>query len=259
MFNQFNSVLVHNTGNKDLCGKPLNSCSDTAGNESRTVIPNPEPAPPGKGKNILVPVLIAVAVVIFASIVALLFIRNHRRKRFQPIVPDKQAKSHSSADFKESQSIDLTSDKGDNVELNFVREDRGGFSLQDLLRASAVVLGSGSFGSSYKAMILDGPSVVVKRFRNMNNVGKQEFKEQMQRLGSLTHPNLLPLAAFYYRKDDKFLVYDFAENGSLATHLHGMPFLFHFLYFVIVTNIIVIGCVYYFDWLPSWIKNVLQS
>ena len=118
----------------------------------------------------------------------------------------------------------MTSDfkKGADGELNFVREEKGGFDLQDLLRASAVVLGSGSFGSTYKAMILNGPTVVVKRFRHMNNAGKQEFIEHMKRLGSLTHPNLLPLDAFYYRKEDKFLVYDYAENGSLASHLHGM-------------------------------------
>ncbi|KAH1119201.1 Pollen receptor-like kinase 1 [Glycine soja] len=213
-------------GNKGLCGKPMSPCNEIGRNESRSEVPNPNsPQRKGNKHRILITVIIVVAVVVVASIVALLFIRNQRRKRLEPLILSKKENSKNSGGFKESQSsIDLTSDfkKGADGELNFVREEKGGFDLQDLLRASAVVLGSGSFGSTYKAMILNGPTVVVKRFRHMNNnVGKQEFIEHMKRLGSLTHPNLLPLAAFYYRKEDKFLIYDYAENGSLASHLHG--------------------------------------
>ncbi|KAL3528479.1 hypothetical protein ACH5RR_007801 [Cinchona calisaya] len=105
--------------------------------------------------------------------------------------------------------------------LSFVREDRQQFDLQDLLRASAEVLGSGNFGSSYKAVLMDGQAVVVKRFKQMNNVGKEDFHEHMRRLGRLVHPNLLPLVAYYYRKEEKLLVFDYIQNGSLASHLHG--------------------------------------
>ncbi|KAK7384861.1 hypothetical protein VNO78_30564 [Psophocarpus tetragonolobus] len=221
-------------GNKGLCGKPMNPCHNSGDSNSdgsnksnnKSVIPSHDsPQRKGKKHRIIIIIIIVVAVVVSASIVALLSILNLRRKKLHPLtLSNMQENSKSSAGNKESQSIDLTSDfkkGGDDGELNFVREDKGGFGLQDLLRASAMVLGSGSFGSTYKAMILNGPTLVVKRFRHMNNVGKQEFFDHMKRLGSLTHPNLLPLAAFYYRKEEKFLVYDFAENGSLASHLHG--------------------------------------
>lgn len=102
-----------------------------------------------------------------------------------------------------------------------MKHDRERFELADLLKASAEVLGSGSFGSSYKAVLLGGPAMVVKRFRHMNRVGKDEFHEHMERLGKLSHPNLHPLIAFYHRKEEKLLVSDFVENGSLASHLHG--------------------------------------
>ncbi|XP_060206638.1 pollen receptor-like kinase 1 [Lycium barbarum] len=105
--------------------------------------------------------------------------------------------------------------------LSFVRDDRPRFDLQDLLRASAEVLGSGNLGSSYKALLMDGQAVVVKRFKQMNHVVKEDFHEHMRRLGRLSHPNLLPLVAYYYRKEEKLLVYDYAFNGSLASHLHG--------------------------------------
>lgn len=105
-------------------------------------------------------------------------------------------------------------------ELHFVRKDRERFEVQELLRAPAEVLGSGSFGSSYKAGLMSG-SMVVKRFRDMNRVGRDDFYDHMSRIGRLSHPNLLPLVAFYYMKEEKLLVHDFALNGSLASHLHG--------------------------------------
>jgi hypothetical protein len=202
---------------------------------------NSSPSTQGKGKKhkkLLIVLIAVLAMVILASMFALLFIQSRRRRRrsleqSQPILGLQLNSQKTTPSVIETKSIDLAGDfsKGENGELNFVREDKGGFDLQELLRSSAEVLGSGSFGSTYKAMVLNGPIVVVKRFRQMNNVGKQEFFEHMKKLGSLNHPNLLPLVAFYYKKEEKFLVYDFGENGSLASHLHGM--MQHYILFII--------------------------
>lgn len=108
------------------------------------------------------------------------------------------------------------------AKLTFLREDREKFDMPDLLKASAEVLGGGMFGSTYKAALSVGSVMVVKRFRHMNNVGKEEYQEHMRRLGRLRHSNLLPLVAFYYRKEEKLLVSDYVNNVSLAIHLHGM-------------------------------------
>lgn len=106
--------------------------------------------------------------------------------------------------------------------LVFVVEGRQRFELPDLLKSEAEVLGSGSLGCAYKATLGNGPSMVVKKFKDMNRVGKEDFEEHMRRLGRLSHPNLLPLVAYYYRKDDKLLVNDYVPNRSLAHFLHGM-------------------------------------
>lgn len=108
------------------------------------------------------------------------------------------------------------------IKLSFVRDDVERFDLHDLLRASAEILGSGCFGSSYKASLSTGAMMVVKRFKQMNNVGREEFQEHMRRLGRLRHPNLLPLVAYYYRKEEKLLVHEFVPKRSLAVNLHGM-------------------------------------
>lgn len=207
-------LLISGAIGNNLCGKPLNRCSDSSSKKS----------------SILLIAIIVVAVIALASIIAILFVLRRRRrssqnKSSQEVESQSQSQNSAGLMKKETQSIDLSVDikKGENGDLNFVKKDRETFDLQDLLKASAEVLGGGSFGSTYKAVVLNGPAVVVKRFRHMNNLGKEEFFDHMRRLGSLSHPNLLPLVAFYYRKEEKLLVYDFVENGSLASYLHGMP------------------------------------
>ncbi|KAL5543411.1 hypothetical protein UlMin_007195 [Ulmus minor] len=122
-----------------------------------------------------------------------------------------------------SSSSSYTSSKkgAESLKLTFVRDDREKFDMHDLLKASAEILGSGCFGSSYKAALLSGSTMVVKRYKQMNNVGRDEFQEHMRRLGRLRHPNVLPLVAYYYKKEEKLLISDYFRNGSLAVHLHG--------------------------------------
>uniref|UniRef100_A0A453T1A9 Protein kinase domain-containing protein n=1 Tax=Aegilops tauschii subsp. strangulata TaxID=200361 RepID=A0A453T1A9_AEGTS len=108
--------------------------------------------------------------------------------------------------------------------LVFLQEGRERFELEDLLRASAEVLGSGNFGSSYKATLVDGKPMVVKRFKEMNGAGRADFNEHMRRLGRLVHPNLLPVVAYLYKnykKDEKLFVTEHMVNGGLAQILHG--------------------------------------
>ncbi|XP_052164286.1 pollen receptor-like kinase 4 [Oryza glaberrima] len=112
---------------------------------------------------------------------------------------------------------------GEQGRLTFVRDDDRGrfFELQDLLKASAEVLGAANLGVCYRAKLTGGHSVVVKRFKEMNRVGKEDFEEHMRRLGRLSHPNLLPLISYYYRKEEKLLIHDYVPNKSLAHLLHG--------------------------------------
>lgn len=95
------------------------------------------------------------------------------------------------------------------------------FDLEDLLRASAEVLGKGSYGTTYKAILEEGTTVAVKRLKEVV-VGKREFEQQMEtveRVGQ--HPHIVPLRAYYYSKDEKLLVYDYMIGGSFSALLHG--------------------------------------
>ncbi|KAK8923498.1 putative inactive receptor kinase [Platanthera zijinensis] len=102
----------------------------------------------------------------------------------------------------------------------FGRAGDGDFDLEDLLRASAEVLGKGTFGTAYKALLEIGTVVAVKRLRDVNLL-EQEFREKIEAVGSMDHENLVPLRAYYYSKDEKLLVYDYMPMGSLSAMLHG--------------------------------------
>ncbi|XP_048230991.1 probable inactive receptor kinase At4g23740 [Ricinus communis] len=94
------------------------------------------------------------------------------------------------------------------------------FDLEDLLRASAEVLGKGTFGMAYKAILEDATTVVVKRLKEVS-VGKRDFEQQMEIVGSIKHENVVELRAYYYSKDEKLMVYDYYTQGSVSSILHG--------------------------------------
>jgi hypothetical protein len=110
---------------------------------------------------------------------------------------------------------------GEQSRLVFVGKGAGySFDLEDLLRASAEVLGKGSVGTSYKAVLEEGTTVVVKRLKDVA-VQRREFDAHMEALGRVEHRNVLPVRAYYFSKDEKLLVYDYLPNGSLSAMLHG--------------------------------------
>lgn len=94
------------------------------------------------------------------------------------------------------------------------------FDLEDLLRASAEVLGKGTFGTVYKAALEDATTVAVKRLKDVM-VGKREFEQQMEMVGRIRHDNVAALRAYYYSKEEKLMVYDYYEQGSVSSMLHG--------------------------------------
>ncbi|XP_038686975.1 probable inactive receptor kinase At2g26730 [Tripterygium wilfordii] len=92
--------------------------------------------------------------------------------------------------------------------------------FEDLLRAPAELLGRGKHGSLYKVILDDGTIVVVKRIKDWS-ISKDNFKKRMQRLDQVKHPKVLPAVAFYCSNQEKLLVYEYQQNGSLFNLLHG--------------------------------------
>ncbi|XP_068331862.1 probable leucine-rich repeat receptor-like protein kinase At1g68400 [Pyrus communis] len=58
------------------------------------------------------------------------------------------------------------------------------FELEDLLRASAEMMGKGGFGTAYKAVVDDGNVVAVKRLKDAQIGGKTQSEQWQPVLGS---------------------------------------------------------------------------
>ncbi|KAK9935587.1 hypothetical protein M0R45_022686 [Rubus argutus] len=75
-------------------------------------------------------------------------------------------------------------------------------------------------GVSYKAVLPDGSALAIKRL-NGCKLGEKQFRLEMNRLGQLRHPNLVPLLGFCVVEEEKLLVYKHMYNGTLYSQLHG--------------------------------------
>ncbi|XP_024980230.1 probable inactive receptor kinase At2g26730 isoform X2 [Cynara cardunculus var. scolymus] len=222
------------SGNINLCGSPLPPCNNT-------FFPSPTPAPSSleppplvkkSKKKLSTGAIVAIAVgsALILALLLLILLLCLRRKRKQqnkqspkPPIPASTAASRSIAEAGTSSSKDdLTgaSTEGERNKLVFFEGGIYSFDLEDLLRASAEVLGKGSVGTSYKAVLEEGTTVVVKRLKDVL-VTKKEFEAQMEILGKMKNENVVPLRAFYFSKDEKLLVYDYMPAGSLSALLHG--------------------------------------
>ncbi|XP_031102073.1 probably inactive leucine-rich repeat receptor-like protein kinase IMK2 [Ipomoea triloba] len=96
------------------------------------------------------------------------------------------------------------------------------FTADDLLCATAEIMGKSTYGTAYKATLEDGNQVAVKRLREKITKGQKEFEHEVAELGKIRHPSILALRAYYLGpKGEKLLVYDYMSNGSLSSFLHA--------------------------------------
>lgn len=176
----------------------------------------------GLTETVFLLIVIAVSIVVVAVLVFVLTVCYLRRKlrRGDGIISDNklQKKGGMSPEKFVSRMEDV------NNRLSFFEGVNYSFDLEDLLRASAEVLGKGTFGTTYKAVLEDATSVAVKRLKDVA-AGKRDFEQQMEMIGSIKHKNVVELKAYYYSKDEKLMVYDYFSEGSVASLLHGsFPF-----------------------------------
>lgn len=219
-------------GNLMLCGPPLNQCSlitptpSPSPSPSPSYLPTPPTAPkkPRDGKKLSVGAIIAIAVGVFAVlllIIPLILFFCWKKKGDEGDGVSKGKALGGGRGEKPKEDFGSGVQEAEKNKLVFFGGSSYTFDLEDLLRASAEVLGKGSYGTAYKAILEEGTTVVVKRLKEVI-VGKKEFEQQMENVGRIgQHSNVVPLRAYYYSKDEKLLVYDYVSSGSLSALLHG--------------------------------------
>lgn len=108
-------------------------------------------------------------------------------------------------------------DQGELVAL----DDKVSFDLDELLKASAYVLGKSGEGIVYKVILSDDLTVAVRRLGDSGTHRFKEFQAEVEAIGRIRHPNIVSLRAYYWAPDEKLLVYNYIPNGSLASALNG--------------------------------------
>lgn len=85
------------------------------------------------------------------------------------------------------------------------------------------IIGSGGFGEVYKATLTDKTVVAVKKFcHHINDRGElRDFRAKLETLGKIKHPNLVSLLGYCKTANERLLIYEYMENGSLNRWLHG--------------------------------------
>ncbi|CAN0913815.1 Probable inactive receptor kinase At1g48480 [Linum grandiflorum] len=211
--------------NSLLCGKPLVSCNGTAAS--------------GGGKKLsggaLAGIIIG-CVIGFLLLLLILFFLCRRRKPTREV---------SNKDVEQIREIENPPSAAENGKTNaasatavaaaaapppakgmaskslvFFGNTPRTFDLEDLLRASAEVLGKGTFGTTYKATLEMGVVMAVKRLKEVI-VTEKEYREKIELVGKMNDENLVMLKAYYFSKDEKLLVYEYMSMGSLSALLHG--------------------------------------
>ncbi|XP_077211814.1 putative leucine-rich repeat receptor-like protein kinase At1g68400 [Tasmannia lanceolata] len=196
-------------GNKNLCGKPIpGNCS------TKTVNGDPLPIQISRrGRKLS---RRAVMVIIFAdmailSVIIGIFLFCFCGKRKERI--------QRGAKKEEGVGVNKIREREKGEEMVFFEGCEGFRKVEDLLKASAEMLGKGIVGTTYKAVMEGGGKVVVvKRVRDKR---KKEIECLMREIGGFRHENVVSLRAYYSSRDEMLLVYDFLSNGSLHLLLHG--------------------------------------
>ncbi|TYJ43553.1 hypothetical protein E1A91_A03G159900v1 [Gossypium mustelinum] len=190
-------------GNHGLCGKPLSKCGGlNAKNLGIIIIAGVTGA--------------AVSLIVGFAIWWWFFLRAG--------AGEKRKKSYDVEGKDGSSWIELL--KSHNlVQVSLFQKPINKIKLADLMVATnnfdaenAVI--STRTGVSYMAVLPDGSALAIKRLSTCK-LSEKQFRSEMNRLGQLRHPNLVPLLGYCVVEEERLLVYKHMPNGTLYSQLHG--------------------------------------
>uniref|UniRef100_A0A0D9Y9K0 Protein kinase domain-containing protein n=1 Tax=Oryza glumipatula TaxID=40148 RepID=A0A0D9Y9K0_9ORYZ len=221
-------------GNPGLCGPPLkNPCSPDAMPSSNPFVPKDGGSgAPGAGKNKGLG-KVAIVAIVLSDMVGILIIALVFFYCYWRAVSSKEKGNGGAAGSKGSRcgkdcgcfSRDESATPSEHTEqYDLVPLDQQvRFDLDELLKASAFVLGKSGIGIVYKVVLEDGLTMAVRRLGEGGLQRFKEFQTEVEAIGKVRHPSIVTLRAYYWSYDEKLLIYDYIPNGSLSAAIHGKP------------------------------------
>ncbi|KAL8542119.1 hypothetical protein ACS0TY_003105 [Phlomoides rotata] len=179
-----NSTSQFYESNEALCGDPrlnVQLCRSTSSNK----------------KKLIVVLSVMIGSLILMTIFVVSWIMRRRRK---------EASSESDPEFQSS--------IGERFSHRQIQQGTDGFSQANLL-------GSGSFGSVYRASFEKGVVVAVKVFNLELEYAGKSFKTECEMLSNLRHRNLTKVISACSNLDFKALILEYMHKGSLEQWLYS--------------------------------------
>ncbi|XP_044497541.1 tyrosine-sulfated glycopeptide receptor 1-like [Mangifera indica] len=101
-------------------------------------------------------------------------------------------------------------------------------TISELLKATdnfdqANIVGCGGFGLVYKATLVNGTKLAVKKLSGDLGLMEREFRAEVEALSTAQHKNLVSLQGYCVHEGYRLLIYSYMENRSLDYWLHEKP------------------------------------
>ncbi|XP_020958535.1 LEAF RUST 10 DISEASE-RESISTANCE LOCUS RECEPTOR-LIKE PROTEIN KINASE-like 1.2 isoform X3 [Arachis ipaensis] len=175
----------------------------------------PDHSAKGKRRKWILVVIVAAAVVgLFALAMALLFYKRRKKTSYGMSYTQPRSLSSDPSSWKDTE-------KGSQyfgAHLFTYTELEEATNFFDPSRE----LGDGGFGTVYYGQLPDGRCIAVKRLYENNYRRVEQFMNEIEILTRLRHKNLVSLFGCTSRHSrELLLVYEYIANGTVADHLHG--------------------------------------
>ncbi|XP_027335142.1 probably inactive leucine-rich repeat receptor-like protein kinase At5g48380 isoform X1 [Abrus precatorius] len=195
-FNKSQVTVLSYANNQGLCGDSLPSCQTKSSKSNTAVIA-------GAAVGGVTLAALGLGVLMF------FFVRRVSFKKEEDPEGNKWARS-----IKGTKTI----------KVSMFEKSISKMKLSDLMKATnnfsnTNIIGKGSTGTVYRAVLDDGTTLMVKRLQQSQH-SEKEFMSEMGTLGTVRHRNLVPLLGFCMAKKERLLVYKNMPNGNLYDQLH---------------------------------------